>query len=133
MSSLHRRRNSSASKLARGRLKFNIYIAAGVQKLKYTTHLQDKCDCHSVAVDNDDNVLVEWYDFGEGVTFELVRTITFEVGSRLKLRKALGLPAITSAISVADVLHDRFKSYNDIREFADPMEIPYVKTVDDWP
>jgi hypothetical protein len=80
-----------------------------------------------------EDLVVDWYDFGDDVPYESGNKLLFDVNSCRQLKLALGLPQGNQVEQLAQRVASSFDSYFDIREFADHRRIPYRHEVDFFP
>ena len=100
------------------------------QPIKYSIALPSACGAHQVKLDENNNVVVDWYDLGEDVPYESANTLVFYPSAQSKLWAALGLHGSATPRALVNALSGRFSSYWEIKAFADHVDAPYEKTVD---
>ncbi|HVQ08125.1 MAG TPA: hypothetical protein VMS43_06785 [Allosphingosinicella sp.] len=85
---------------------------------------------HSAWYDEAGGLVVEWHDFGEDAPYESANMIRFDVASQDALAGALDSAAPPAGAALLDALAARFRSYFEIRAFADAEAIPFDAEVD---
>lgn len=66
----------------------------------------------------DQDVVVEWYDFGKGAIYEFAKLLIFDPAAQTALVRELALPAKAKPNRIAAALVRRFRSFWDVEEFA---------------
>lgn len=87
---------------------------------------------HQTYVDGQE-LVVDWYDFGEDVPYESGNKLFFDANGCRRLKLALGLPEAGEAEELARRVASSFSSYFDVRRFADQRGISYRHEVDFFP
>ncbi len=84
---------------------------------------------HQAYVDGEE-LVVDWYDFGDDVPYESGNKLFFGANSCRQLKLALGLRQGKGTEELAQRVASEFDSYFDVRKFADRRGIPYRHEVD---
>lgn len=71
------------------------------------------------------DVVVEWYDFGPEAPYESVNLIIFDRPEQRRLAQLLCDPDWTSPHDIAGLLASRFKTYFDVKAFAEANNVPF--------
>jgi hypothetical protein len=85
---------------------------------------------HSLYHDEAGKLVVEWHDFGEDAPYESANMIRFDAASQDALAGALDSAAPPAGAALIAALAARFRSYFEIRAFADAEAIPFEAEVD---
>lgn len=85
---------------------------------------------HSARYDEAGDLVVEWHDFGEDAPYESANMIRFDAASQDALAGALDSAAPPAGAALLAALAARFRTYFEIRAFADAQAIPFVAEVD---
>jgi hypothetical protein len=85
---------------------------------------------HSIYYDEAGKLVVEWHDFGEDAPYESANMIRFDAASQDALAGALDSAAPPKGAALVAALAARFRSYFEIRAFADAEAIPFETEVD---
>jgi hypothetical protein len=85
---------------------------------------------HSIYHDEAGKLVVEWHDFGEDAPYESANMIRFDAASQDALAGALDSAAPPAGAALVDALAARFRSYFEIRAFAEAEAIPFEAEVD---
>jgi hypothetical protein len=73
----------------------------------------------------DDAVVVEHYHFGEDVAYEFAVQVRLDQNGQALMATALDLPDTTTPDVLLNILKDRFRSHQAVRDFADAHDVPY--------
>jgi hypothetical protein len=87
---------------------------------------------HRTYVDGEE-LVVDWYDFGDDVPYESGNKLLFDGNGCRQLRLALGLRQGKETEKLAQRVATRFDSYFEVRQFVDQRGIPYRHEVDFFP
>jgi hypothetical protein len=85
---------------------------------------------HSLRYDGAGALVAEWHDFGEDAPYESANMIRFDAASQDALAGALDSAAPPAGGAPIDALAARFRSYFEIRAFAEAEAIPFEAEVD---
>ena len=85
---------------------------------------------HAIWYDEAGRLVAEWHDFGEGAPYESANMIRFDAASQDALGGALDSAAPPAGEALLHALAARFRSYFEIRAFADEQAIPFEAEVD---
>jgi len=85
---------------------------------------------HSIYYDEAGSLVIEWHDFGEEAPYESANTIRLDAASQDALSGAVDSAAMPSGEALLHALAARFRSYFEIRAFADAEAIPFEAEVD---
>jgi hypothetical protein len=80
-----------------------------------------------------DELSVEWYDFGDAVPYESLNYLYFDPSASDALADAIGLAPGGDRELLARAISERFRSYFEVRAFADAHGLAYRQDVDFWP
>ena len=81
----------------------------------------------------ENDVVVEWYDFGDHAPYESANLLTFDPAAQASLAKAIGLTALPSPPELAELLASRLGSYFEVRALVDAHGVPYRHQVNFTP
>jgi hypothetical protein len=76
---------------------------------------------------------VEWYDFGDAVSYERLLYLYFDQAAADALANAIGLAPGGDREVLARAICERFGTYFEVRTFADANGLAYRHDVDLWP
>ena len=80
-----------------------------------------------------DEVVVEYYHFGEDVAYEYAAQLRFDGSGQAQMAAALDLPATTKPEELSTTLQTRFRTYDRVRDFADANGVAYRAHTDFQP
>jgi len=81
----------------------------------------------------DPDLVVEWYDFDDDAPYESANLLIFDRPAQHRLMALLEIPPASTPHSLASDLAARFKSYFEVKGFAEANAIPFVSEVDFCP
>jgi hypothetical protein len=85
---------------------------------------------HAAWYDDAGKLVVLWHDFGESAPYESANMIRFDAASQDALAGALESAAPPAGEALLHALAARFRSYFEIRAFAEGEAIPFEAEVD---
>ena len=94
---------------------------------------QEKSERGQIFSVEGEEVVVEYYHFGEDVAYEYAVQIRLDNAGQAQMKVALDLPATRKPQELAAMLKRRFKTYDAVRDFADANGVAYQKQTDFQP
>ena len=80
-----------------------------------------------------DEVVVEYYHFGEDVAYEYAAQLRFDGWGQKQMAAALDLSATTKPVELSATLQTHFRTYDRVRDFADANGVAYRAHTDFQP
>jgi hypothetical protein len=75
-------------------------------------------------------LIVEWYDFGEHARYESANLLVFDDSGQAHLRTELGLPDPLPICDLAAAMAAQFDSYFALEAYASERDMPFTPAVD---
>ncbi len=88
---------------------------------------------HSAYLREDGAVVVEWYDLAADRPYESANMLIFDETAQRALAGQLDLPDASGPDALVRAIGARFKSYWEVRKFADDHGLAYQHEVDFMP
>jgi hypothetical protein len=86
-----------------------------------------------VAYARGSDVVVEWYDFGDHAPYESANLLVFARPAQYQLAEGLRATEDLAPHEIASRLAAHFKSYFEVKAFAEQHAIPFATETDFWP
>jgi hypothetical protein len=86
-----------------------------------------------VAYARGSDLVVEWYDFGDGAPYESANLMIFDRPTQLRLAQAIGIDPSLSPHMLANNVAARFDSSFDVKRYAEAHDLGFTTEVDYQP
>lgn len=86
-----------------------------------------------VAYARGEDLVVEWYDFGDHAPYESANLLIFGRPAQLRLAQAIGVDEPLAPHMLSNRVAARFASYFDVKRFAEEHEFDFTTEVDFQP
>jgi len=86
-----------------------------------------------VAYARGSDLVVEWYDFGDHAPYESTNLIIFDRETQVKLAELMGLDPALTPHGLSSRVAAKFRSYFDVKQFAEEHGLPFATETDFQP